>query len=144
METVRYKTSGVLTNPIETTENVGRAMAYLGEHDMTEFLDEPLAAVVVDIFWQLNIDGLHWSVFVKAMRELTEEESKELSEWISGQNSDGLGEGFEQQPFAEVHADFGCGECIDCRHGYSCEESDVYGGMCSFDWQTNDCKLVRI
>ena len=36
-------------------------------------------------------------------RELTEQELEKLSDWISGQNSDGLGEGFEQQDFAESY-----------------------------------------
>lgn len=34
---------------------------------------------------------------------LTDTEISSLKDWISGQNSDGLGEGFEQQPF-EIHS----------------------------------------
>jgi hypothetical protein len=61
-------------------------------------------------------------------RPLTDEESKQISEWISGQNSDGLGEGFEQQSFAEIEGD---------------DENDDWA-MASFDWQTNPCTLVVV
>ena len=35
---------------------------------------------------------------VRLTEPMTEEEEKELRDWIRGQNSDGLGEGFEQRP----------------------------------------------
>ncbi len=41
---------------------------------------------------------LFGSIHVRFKEPLTEKESVALKEWISGQNSDGLGEGFEQRP----------------------------------------------
>ena len=40
---------------------------------------------------------LYGKVTVTLAEELTEKETEEVKEYICGQNSDGLGEGFEQQ-----------------------------------------------
>ena len=40
---------------------------------------------------------LYGCITVQTAGPLTEDEEQDLKEWISGQNSDGLGEGFEQQ-----------------------------------------------
>ena len=40
---------------------------------------------------------LYGCITVQTAGPLTEEEEQDLKDWISGQNSDGLGEGFEQQ-----------------------------------------------
>ena len=42
-------------------------------------------------------EELYGTVSVYLTEPMTEEEESALREWISGQNSDGLGEGFEQQ-----------------------------------------------
>lgn len=43
---------------------------------------------------------LYGKVDVRLTEPMTEEEENELREWIHGQNSDGLGEGYEQQEIA--------------------------------------------
>ena len=40
---------------------------------------------------------LYGCITVQTAGPLTEDEEQDLKEWISGQNSDGLGEGFEQR-----------------------------------------------
>lgn len=124
-----YSTSGTLTNSVQ---DLADAQAYLSQDDMTQYIDASLVGVVVDINWSLT-DDFSWKVTVVTVRELTDVESASLSEWISGQNSDGLGEGFEQQPFAECYE----------RDSYGDIDEDSYS-MASFDWQTNDCKLTLV
>lgn len=127
-----YKTSGQLTEPVT---DLTAAREYLAKPNMVDYIkycDESLVPVVHDITWDLT-DESSWVVRVITTRELTQAESAKLSDWISGQNSDGLGEGFEQQAFAE--------------HGNDNEYSDDYDddwSMSSFDWQTNDCKLELV
>jgi hypothetical protein len=47
---------------------------------------------------------LYGCITVQTAGNLTLEEEQDLKDWITGQNSDGLGEGFEQQ---EIHFDGG-------------------------------------
>lgn len=129
-----YRTSGTLTGTIEP-ENVGFAQNYLQADDMTQYLDASLQEIVERIQWHLNIDGHTWYVEVFATRVLEKSDLKALSLWVSGQNSDGLGEGFEQQEFAWEES------------GYGDDEYDgdyENGHMISFDWETNDCKFERV
>lgn len=123
-----YRTGGTLTNPVN---DLTAARAYLSNDDMTEYVGDGLEEVVLHIQWDLY-DESTWGVVVFTHRLLTDEESTALSSWISGQNSDGLGEGFEQQTFAE-HFE---------RDRYGNIEEDIE--MSSFDWQTNDCTLTLV
>lgn len=152
-----YQTKGHLTDAI-SIENVQQANDYLQADDMTQYLDEALEAVE-RVQWYLHSDGYTYHVEAVASRELTDDELKQLASWVSGQNSDGLGEGFEQQDFAwlgdaydseeecincggsgEVNAE----ECVSC-YGVGYLEADADAGhMCSFDWQTNDSKFARV
>ena len=69
---------------------------------MVEYLPENLKAKIVFVEWILEY--LDWgTVSIWANERLSEEEVDELSKWIAGQCSDGLGEGFAQQPFAEYN-----------------------------------------
>lgn len=122
--TVTYRTAGELTMPVK---DLAAANAYLNEpmEEYVKYCDEALVGVVHTIRWSL-IDEASWQVEVVTNRRLYDTERARLSEWISGQNSDGLGEGFEQQPFAEHEGD---------------DEDDDWS-MSSFDWQTNKCPLV--
>lgn len=130
-----YRTGGSLTEPVTDLE-AGRK--YLKAEDMggmTQFVKHAsytgLEEVVHHIEWDLLDEGT-WQVTVITHRALTDEESTALSEWISGQNSDGLGEGFEQQPFAEHDNEYD-------------DEYDEEGwSMSSFDWQVNNCLLTLI
>jgi hypothetical protein len=131
-----YRTAGSLTTPVS---DLAAARTYLAAEDMggmTQFVKyashPALEEVVHHIEWTLLDEG-SWQVTVITHRELHEDESSALSEWISGQNSDGLGEGFEQQPWAE----HGGG------NGYDEDDEEDYS-MSSFDWETNDCSLTLI
>ena len=124
----KYTTEFNLTNPIDDGA-LRTANEYLQSDDMTQFIDEDLKPIVQSIKWVLD-DEESGRVIVLANRELTTGESSRLSRWISGQCSDGLGEGFEQQPFA--------------THESEDESEDEYYDdyeESSFDWETNDYRL---
>ena len=71
--------------PVERKQLAG-ALSYLGKNHASAY----------DIKYnEVNKDGL--KVTVQTAGPLTEEEEQDLKEWISGQNSDGIGEGFEQR-----------------------------------------------
>ena len=123
-----YITEGTLTHPVS---DYTAARDYLRSDDMTKYVDKDLAEIVHDISWDLTDDD-SWKVVIITVRELTAEESKALSAWICGQNSDGLGEGFEQQPFAE--------HSLDCDY----DDDDDRFTMSSFDWETNRCELTLV
>lgn len=126
-----YQTDFRLEAPVT---DIGEANEYLTSDDMTKYLlnDFPkLRGVVVNVSWYLyNDEGGY--VEVEATRELTEKERDDISDWIRGQNSDGLGEGFEQQSFACYPED-----CEDEEGGYEYV-------MASFDWRTNYYKLRKV
>jgi hypothetical protein len=132
-----YHTSGTLTDYIES-ENVELAQAYLREYDMTQFLDDSIKDAVERVQWTLEGDGHEWYVEAVAKRELTKDELRVLAEWVSGQNSDGLGEGFEQQAFAWLEDE------SPTDNVWSDDYTEGEGHMCSFDWETNDCAFTRI
>ena len=72
------------------------------EMDMAEFFDEDDAvkAKLVSAKWGVDVyRGQLFGRIVCSLKEkLTDAETEILTEWISGQNSDGYGEYFEQQP----------------------------------------------
>lgn len=140
MTTVKYRTTGTLTGTIDR-ENVGEAQAYLTEDDMAKYLDPPLEGVIAVLQWNLHADGHNYHIDAYALRELTDEELVLLSQECSGQNSDGLGESFEQQDFAWEEDE--CDEDDDCPggcEGYGCES----GRMIHFDWESNELPWSRI
>lgn len=121
-----YRTYFKLNAPVLDIEE---AQDYLSEDDMVDYLDEDdigssVLEAIEDIYWVLK-DEQSGYIELKTNRKLSDKELKPISEWVSGQNSDGLGEGFEQQDFAN----------------YPLDEDDEYDDewvMASFDWQTND------
>jgi hypothetical protein len=122
--TVTYRTSGHLTNPVS---DLAAAREYLRvDGGMAQYIHpDDLRLLVHSVDWDLT-DDRSWVVTVVTHQPLNAVALSVLSEWISGQNSDGLGEGFEQQPFAE--------------HGS--ESDDEYDfEISSFDWGTNTCRL---
>lgn len=135
-----YQTHGSLTGHIQP-EDVTKAQTYLTEDNMTQFLEGSLKDAIERIQWHLHSDGHDYYVEAIAQRELTADELKELASWVSGQNSDGLGEGFEQQDFAEQH-EGECGECMGCEMEEGCD--DDYTGMISFDWEKNKSEFTRV
>lgn len=96
---------------------------------MEQYVWEDRRDGVHSVTWDL-LDDVTWEVTLVTDRELPPEQLSLLSEWISGQNSDGLGEGFEQQPFAEHEDEDDCGEVV--YH------------MSSFDWEENTCELMLV
>jgi hypothetical protein len=115
-------------NDIEAARN------YLADEDMAHFLPDNLAEFVTSVFWRLQ-DEESGYINIEADRELTDDESAQMSQWISGQCSDGLGEGFEQQDFArEYSEDSDDDEYID-EYDYE---------VASFDWQHDDYALTLL
>jgi len=156
-----YRTTGTLVDAIQP-ENVAVAAAYLTEDDMTQYVSPQanLEGVLMFIEWNLHSDGLNYHVTAVTNRDLDDDELKRLASTVSGQNSDGLGENFEQQAFAwnEDSSEQDCNSCSG--QGYileddgteiSCDEcggdgyiEDGEGHMCSFDWETNDSTFVKV
>lgn len=126
--TAIYHTKGTLTGTIDQ-DNVPAAQDYLTRDDMTQYVapNAGLDGVLVRIEWNLHSDGYNYHVEAVCDRELSDAELKQLSDEVSGQNSDGLGEGFEQQEFAEIEPD---------------DEDDW--SMISFDWETNKNEFTRV
>lgn len=78
------------------------------DDDMVEYFDESetAQAKLQSMIWGFeSVNGcLYGKVNVTLSEELTPEEIEAVKEYICGQNSDGLGEGFEQQ---EIRTDDG-------------------------------------
>lgn len=70
--------------------------------DMAEYFNEDaeIKAKLVSVNWGVEDyrDRLFGKIKCSLTEELTDAETKILSRWICGQNSDGWGEGFEQHP----------------------------------------------
>lgn len=120
-------------NLVAEVKDFEAARQYLIEDDMTDYLitDERGASCkdkIKSIKWILR-DESHGYIDLETTSELTSTELANISDWVSGQNSDGLGEGFEQQDFA-CYIDEGL-------TGYDDEEWDDETIMASFDWETN-------
>lgn len=138
---MRYTTNFRLVAPVN---NFTEAYNYLTEYDMTVYAKEDeecskFADALKCIRWELK-DEMKGYIEVITNREMTEEELDSISSWISGQCSDGLGEGFEQQPFASYsESEF---------FGYFDDTDDEYYDddwvMASFDWNTNNYKLKKV
>ena len=77
--------------------------------DMADYYDEiPSAkAKLVSAYWDVEErDGkLFGRVDLYLTAPLTPEEKESLTDWVTGQNSDGLGEGFEQRPIETEDGD---------------------------------------
>ena len=73
------------------------------DYDMVDYFDESdsktAKAKLQSMIWGFeSVNGcLYGKVNVTLSEELTEEETEAVKEYVCGQNSDGLGEGFEQQ-----------------------------------------------
>ena len=100
-----YHTPFTLELPVHDKK---AANAYLQDDDMAEYLRDHLdreqsslkPEEVLRADWRMETDQAG-DIQIEVTRPLTETECVQISGWIQGQNSDGLGEGFEQQPFAE-------------------------------------------
>lgn len=109
------------------------ASEYLQNDDMTQYLDDDLKEFVTHIEWVLDDeDSLHVDVYTN--REITDEENKRIVQEIDGQNSDGLGEGFEQQDFAESYFNPDTGDGPYSRWEAENEITDLFDNMDEDDW----------
>lgn len=97
----KYSREFSMESPVNDFE---AANEYLKEDDMTQYLPENLKEKIAKVEWELD-DESSGHIKIETYKELNEEEENELKSWIDGQNSDGLGEGFEQQEFAESYYD---------------------------------------
>jgi hypothetical protein len=76
------------------------AREYLLDDNMTYYLDDHLKRKIKKIEWDLK--ELDWGfINIETKEDLTTKDLEDLATFIEGQNSDGLGEGFNQQYFAE-------------------------------------------
>lgn len=137
-EAFTYETEFNLAAPVN---DINAAQEYLLEDDMTKYLTQRIkreanrdkvddfSDAIISIKWLLY-DEQSGVIRLQSSRPLNQNELDFVSDWISGQNSDGLGEGFEQQDFAWMPYD---------------DDDDEYysddGEMASFDWETNNYKL---
>lgn len=136
----RYATEFHLTNPVN---DLNAAREYLQVDNMAEYLSDDLRDLGLKRLKPSDILNLEWDlqdedyglIYLDTAIELTDDELDVISDWVRGQNSDGLGEGFEQQPFAEIRY-----EGDEDEYGYSDYDTD----MASFDWQTNSYKFEKI
>lgn len=120
---IKYAVYGRFTAKIRDRK---AAKAYLRKQDMRAYLDDTLREKITDISWTITSRS-RYEVEIEANQVLTSEDKRELSDWIHGQHSDGMGEGFEQQDFGY---DLGGGGILDD------EDHSV-----SFDWETNRCEV---
>ena len=105
-----YKTDFKLSAPIKE-EDFESAFDYLVEDEMANYVDDEVKTSLISMRYVLTqLD--RGAVFIVAKRELTEKELAILKQEIEGQNSDGLGEGFCSQDFAEHETDNGEYESI--------------------------------
>lgn len=143
----RYVTEFHLTHPVN---DLDAAREYLQADNMTEYLIDDLDYLkltrlqpsdIVNLQWDLQ-DKQYGLIYLDTAIDLTDDELAKISDWVSGQNSDGLGEGFEQQ-------DFAAGEDWE-EYEYEDEDGDTQtdyeevSTMASFDWKTNNYSFKKI
>lgn len=133
-----YRTYFRLTNPVIDIEE---ARNYLTEDDMATFLksdsriNQSVRNAITKIEWILKDEDSGY-IELTTNKDLSTAELKSISDYVSGQNSDGIGEGFEQQRFACYEIDEN-GEPIDSRRAWD-YEGELEEIMASFDWKTNE------
>lgn len=149
MATYVYRTSFWLTRPLRDIESFHKAQHYLETSNeptedcpsMSYFFRKHVkeaARLGLSISWHLD-DAMGGHITVESPEELNEEVLSEISKEISGQNSDGLGEGFEQCEFAVSPA-------TEEDDPYDISHAEFYGWydsvLSSFDWESNDYPLI--
>ena len=133
---IYYKTDFSLECPVN---DYNAAREYLLEDDMTKYLVDSLRDDNVKEEEIMKIKNIQWKlqdtqsgyILLTTTDVLPNNVLSMISEWVSGQNSDGLGEGFEQQDFAEYNPE----------DYYSYDDEYC---MASFDWKTNKYLFRRV
>lgn len=103
MEKYLYRTYFDLSDDIPD-EYWKRARRYLAEDNMAQYLSGDLSKKIIVIQYDL-ITNNRGFINIISNTLLTQKELIELKDELDGQNSDGLGEGFSQQEFAELPGD---------------------------------------
>lgn len=123
-----YRTLFALTAPVT---DILDANVYLHEEDMTIYLkddnsiSEDVRNAVEKIEWTLKDESSGY-IELKTIRELSDTELKSISEFVSDQTSDGIGEGFESQSFAQYED-----EGLDGYEGSDWDDEII---TASFEW----------
>ena len=149
-----YRTDFKLSAPVN---DINEARNYLQEADMTSCLIADIdyvqdegnscrrkgfigldSSLILSLKWELT-DERHGYVELETKKSLSEKQLESVSDFVSGQNSDGLGEGFEQQEFAECFDEEGYDAAMErYEEDGECYPSEVeYRNYASFDWKTN-------
>lgn len=134
-----YQTDFRLQYPVL---DLHEAQCYLDSDDMAKYLREDsrcpkeVSNCVEKLRWLLS-DTDRGHIILHTTRELTSDELMYISQFVSSQNSDGLGEGFEQQPWASYTVNTN-GDVVTNKYFYDVDDEDVDDVMASFDWLTND------
>lgn len=100
MEKYLYRTYFDLSDNVPD-EYWMEARKYLDEDNMANYLPDELSEKIILIQYDL-ITNNRGFINIISNALLTQEELIVLKDELDGQNSDGLGEGFEQQEFAEL------------------------------------------
>lgn len=89
-------------------DDVQRAIDKYDDGDMAEYYHgmQSVAGKLVSVYWGVEAIGyeLYGCMTATFKSPLTDEEEVDFKDWLCGQNSDGFGEGFEQQ---EIKVDDG-------------------------------------
>lgn len=138
-----YRTNFKLLAPVFDYKG---AQEYLQQYNMGDYLVSNISQdgrgfedIIFSAKWYLNKPKYDETdsgyIEVITTKELNKEQKKYVSEWIKGQNSDGIGECFEQQDWSgDERNDMFVDDYYD---------EDEYD-MCSFDWRTNNYELTLI
>lgn len=132
-----YRTNFNLLEPVEDKSFYDAKDYLLEDTDLlTGLINERLGCksdpIITKIEWKLtNLDK--GFVQIETNKPLNDVQKMKVSEFISGQCSDGLGEGFEQA-FAYHLVD-------DFADPYNEDEDEGYYVMPSFDWEKNEYEL---
>lgn len=136
-----YRTYFKLDYPVI---NIDDANKYLQSDNMTEYLKNDNRIVnstkdkIISIKWIMRDDQSGY-IELETNEFMLDIELSVISSWVSGQNSDGLGEGFSQQSFANYRLE---------ENDWSYDDDDEYYEdeyvMASFDWKYNAYKFELI
>ena len=132
MKTVRfiYRTNFNLTEPVMSIED---ANDYLSSEDMTKYIKNDnkipsnISYFIDRIKWRLTTEHSGYIELTTTLK-LEENELQKISEWVSGQNSDDLGDSFANQYFSR----YTMSDPSNPING------DLYDVNVLFDWKTND------
>lgn len=131
-------------NLLAAVLDIDAAQAYLSEDDMLDYFDnEAIKSKLKSIDWILE-DDVSGYIEVISNEELSDDELEEIADYIKGQNSDGLGEGFSSQDFANYDANLYALSGEEIREYEEDDELEEDWVMAKFDWESNDYVLEPV